>query len=149
MIRNNNLLVEAKKTSMKNLYVNFLALLILSGCCDCNHKDSKPDHSEDPVKLPANGFLVLLDNPSERSVETSIVISSKFWLVDIKAHGYNQPLIHDSRSPKGKELVEVVGVKKDSALPMLIFLDSQGVVLAASPFPKTINGVKRILNGGI
>jgi hypothetical protein len=124
-------------------------LLAVSGCCSCGSKNNSENHKDDSVvKLPGDGYLVLLEDPSKRSVETSIIVSSEFWQKEIKAHGFNQPLIYDAGSDRGLELVEVVKNRKP-ALPLLVFLDSQGVVLAASPFPQEINEIKRLLNDGI
>ena len=97
--------------------------------------------------LPADGFLAIVEDPAKRSVELAILFSGSFWLQEIESHGYNRPLIYDSSSERGRELVQ----ETDSALPTLFFLDDGGSVLASAPVPKSDieNGLKRWLNGGI
>mgnify|MGYP006969502682 FL=1 len=125
----------------------------LAGCCNCDCGGGSqtdpspvpPEPSGDSVLLPADGFLAIVEDPAKRSVELSILFSGSFWLQEIESHGYNRPLIYDSSSERGRELVQ------ETALPTLFFLDDGGSVLASAPVPKSDieNGLKRWLNGGI
>jgi hypothetical protein len=130
-----------------------LLLCFFAGCCNCScggGGETEPETKPEPsaaVTLPVDGFLAIVEDPAERSVDLSILFASSFWLEEIEAHGYNRPLIYDSNSERGRELMQ----ETDSALPSVFFLDDGGSVLASAPVPKPDieNGLKRLLNGGI
>ena len=124
-------------------------LLLLGGCCTCSNRQADPAPENKTTTLPASGYLALLDNPSERSLEISILVSSEFWLKEIKAHGFNKPLVISSNSKRGQELMATAREKGFNALPLVFFLDSRGGVLGVASAPNSINETKRLLNGGI